>query len=105
MNADVKRNDIPLKSTIKMPLEMQKRINLFWNSLHFGDIFEKNIFWKMGILGMKSCPIPSNSGWLFFKINDKSMLKVSFKNIDPYQSSKFSKNQNFWKIPQKMPKI
>ena len=29
MNADVKRNDIPLKSTIKMPLEMQKRINLF----------------------------------------------------------------------------
>jgi hypothetical protein len=29
MNADVKRNDIPLKSPIKMPLEMQKRINLF----------------------------------------------------------------------------
>ena len=29
MNADVKRNDIPLKSPIKMQLEMQKRINLF----------------------------------------------------------------------------
>ena len=29
MNADVKRSDIPLKCPIKMPLEMQKRINLF----------------------------------------------------------------------------
>ena len=78
MNADVKRNDIPLKSPIKMPLEMQKRINLSLKFPRFGEIFEKNIFWKMGILGMKSCPCPSNSGRLFFKINDKSMLKVSF---------------------------
>ena len=29
MNADVKRNDISLKSPIKMPLEMQKRIIFF----------------------------------------------------------------------------
>ena len=79
MNADVKRNDIPLKSPIKMPLEMQKRINLYLKIPRFlGHFWKKNQFWKMGILGMKSCQCPSNSGWLFFKINDKSMLKVSF---------------------------
>ena len=103
MNADVKMNNILLKSPIKMPLEMQKRINLFLKFPRFWGHFWKFFFWKMGILNMKSCPCSSNSGWLFFKNNDKSMLKVSFKNIDPCQSSKFSKNQNFWKIPQKMP--
>ena len=59
----------------------------------------------MGISGMKWCSWPFNSCWMFFKIKAKSMLKVSFKNIDQYQSSKFSKNWNFWKIPLKTCKI
>ena len=48
MNADVKRNDIPLKSPIKMPLEMQKRINLFLKFPRFWGHFGKKYFLKNG---------------------------------------------------------
>ena len=44
MNADVKRNDIPLKSPIKMPLEMKKKLSFFQDFLDFRNFFEKNIF-------------------------------------------------------------
>ena len=82
-------NNTPLKNPTKMLQEMQKRIIFFSKLSRFWNFFEKNIFWKMGISGMKWCSWPSNSCWLFFKIKAKSMLKVSLKM--PLKTCKISK--------------
>ena len=55
----------------------------------------------MGILGMKWCACPSNSGWLFFKIIDQSMLNWKFhsKILIHIKVQNFPKIKIFEKYP------
>ena len=44
----MKTNNIPLKSPIKLPPEMQKNFWIFQNLLVFRAFFEKSVFWENG---------------------------------------------------------
>ena len=51
MNADMKINNMPLKSPIKMPVEMKKKeLSFFQHSLDFRNFFEKKTFLFLVIL-------------------------------------------------------
>ena len=59
--------------------------------------FEKVSFWKMGIAGIKWEPYPSTIHSYSINLNEEAVLKVSFKNIDKFQSCPFSKTTFFFK--------
>ena len=64
----MKTNDIPLKSPIKLQLEMQK-------------------------IGTKHLPRPSKIASFSGNLNGEALLKVSFKNIDWFQKYKALKSK------------
>ena len=59
--------------------------------------FEKVSFWKMGVAGIKWGPYPSTIHSFSINLNEEALLKVSFKNIDKFQSCPFSKTTFFSK--------
>ena len=58
----------------------------------------------MGVAGIKWGPYPSTIHSFLINLNEEALLKVSFKNIDKFQSCPFSKTIFFKKGP-KSPKI
>ena len=91
----MKTNNIPLKSTIKLQQEMQKKILNFPKFVRFlGHFLKKQCFGKMGMAGIKQLPRPSKIASFLWTLNGEALLKVSFKNVDWFQKYKALK----WKI-------
>ena len=72
---------------------------------YLGHFLKKQWFWKMGVACIKQLPRPSKIAWFSGNCNEKALLKVSFKNIDKFQSCPFSKTNFFYKKGPKRPKI
>ena len=90
----MKTNAVPLKSPIKLQQEMQKKIWNFPKFVRFlGHFLKKQVFWKMGVAGIKKLPCPSKMASFSWKLNEESLLKVSFKNIDRFQIYKALKSK------------
>ena len=95
INKNIKTNDRPLKSPIKLQQEMQKNFLNFPKFVRFlGHFLKKQCFWKMGVAGIKWLPRPSKIGSFSWKLNGEVLLKVSSKNVDRFQKYKALK----WKI-------
>lgn len=67
--------------------------------------FEKVSFWKMGVAGIKWGPYPSTRHSFSINLNEEALLKVSFKNIDEFQSCPFFKTTFFSKRALKFQKF
>ena len=101
----MKINNVPSKSPTKLLPEMKK---YFWNVqnlLVLRTFFEKVSFWKMGVAGIKWGPYPSTIHSFSINLNEEALLKVSFKNIDKFQSCPFSKTTFFSKRALKVQKF
>ena len=82
----MKTNNIPLKSPIKLPPEMQKFFFEFFKICWFLGLFLKNqCFGKMGVAGIKWGQCSSTIPSFLLNLNEEALLKVSFKNIDWFQ--------------------
>ena len=93
----MKTNNVPLKSPIKLLPEMKKIFLKCSKFVGFKDFFEKVSFWKMDVAGIKWGPYPSTIHSFSINLNEEALLKVSFKNIDKFQSCQFSKTTFFSK--------
>ena len=94
----MKTNNKQLKSPIKLPPEMQKKIFEFFKICWFLGPFLKNqCFGKMGMAGIKWGQRSSTIPPFLMNLNVEALLKVSFKNIDWFQICPFSKTTAFSK--------
>ena len=55
--------------------------------------FLEQCFWKMGVAGIKQLPRPSKIASFSRNLDEETLLKVSYKNIDWFQKSKALKSK------------
>ena len=78
----MKTNNIPLKSPIKLPPEMQKKFEFFKICWFLGPFLKNQCFGKMAVAGIKWGQRSSTIPPFLMHLNEEALLKVSFKNID-----------------------
>ena len=94
----MKTINVPMKSPIKLLPEMKKKL-IFQKLLVLGHFLKKQSFQKMGVADINWGPYPSTILLFLVNPNEEPLLKVSFKNIDWFQSCIFLKTLLFRKRP------
>ena len=82
-----------MQYTIEKPYKIftenaKKKFQIFNFWQRFRAIFEKIVFLKNGVAGMKRGPCPLILHSFFMEPNEEALLKVSLKNFHWFQSCK-----------------